>query len=205
MSFSQYRLSAERLYLGERQRGALFKPTARTIPFSQITGALRVALGRTDIKACGTLEAASASSGALAAATEYLTYAPRDHSQGISKVPLTVEYLSAVSGFVFVLDVPDLPDAIDLTLGGMRSSGFGRCRLERTGPADVALGRGLLNTRLPLSELPTFGVTPVRPRYGYLFKPDVSREHGQYVLALFEDSLVDGPAFVRRKDTQHGR
>lgn len=201
MAFSQYRLTAERLYLGERQRGALFKPTARTIPYSQITGALRVALGRTDIKACGVLVGPSGQAAATTTPvrTEYLTYAPRDDVQGISKVPLTVEYLTDVEGTVFVRDVPALPNDLELTLGGMRSSGFGRCRLSRTGPADTTPSRGLLNTRLPLTELETFGVTPVRPRHGYLFKPDDSREHGQYVLALFEGSLVDGPAFAIEK------
>lgn len=195
MAFSTYKLTAERLYLGERQRGALFKPTIRTIPYSQITGALRVALGRSDLIACGCL---TPPRGQIVA-TEFLTYAPRDDVQGISKVPLTVEYLTDVVGEVFVRDAPDLPDELVIALGGMRSSGFGRCHLTRVGPAVATRVRGFLNTRLPLTELEAFGVTSVKPRHGYLFKPDDTREHGRYVLALFEGSLVDGPTFAVQK------
>lgn len=197
MKFWEYRLEADALYLGERPKGEIFKPCIRTIPFSQITGALNRAFGRRerDFKAAGYLV-----SHADHNQPRHLIYSPRERVGNYSKVPLQVEYLSQVLGKVFILAnaaAQDLPEKFGLHLGGMRSRGFGRCRLTRINEhVHERPETGRLMTRIPISELDAFGITEVVPRYGYLFLPTPKTLTGFYVKALFEKSVVQGPSFL---------
>ena len=197
MDFLEYELRSEALVMGERIKGALFRPCARTIRYSQITGALRRRFDGDDLHAAGCLVAAPGYN-----LSEVLLYAPRDRLTALSKIPLQVEFLRNVLGKVYLPATPAaqrLPRDFEITLGALISRGFGVCTLHQCRVIDgQQRERGLLNTRIPLEHAPTFGIAEVRaPRYGYLFNP-TSAHGGVYVLSLFEGSVVSAPVFLLR-------
>jgi hypothetical protein len=199
MEFVEYHLTSESLYLGERAKGGIFKPCLKTIPFSQISGALNVKFGPADFKAVGYLSGDSGYNN-----IEYLIYAPKDKISGISKLPLQIEFLANVSAKVFILKNKDsevLPEEFEITIGGLKSKGFGACRLKKIGGLDASkVTRGNLNVRIPLDEKDSFNIKNIlRPVYGYLFNPIPKTLTGNYVLSLFEGSEVIAPMFVLRR------
>jgi len=200
-----YKITAEALYLGERPKGNIFKPCIRTIPFSQISGALNRAFGSTSIKAVGCLTEHPDCN-----QTQYLTYSPRDRGSDISKVPLQVEFLVNVLGKVYVLRNEDssvLPDRLGISMGGLRSKGFGSCLLVKEREIEgTEVAPGLLNVRIPMEETESFNIRSIlRPVYGYLFKPLPNAFTGSYVLSLFEGSVVVAPKFLMRSNGRaHG-
>lgn len=200
VDFLDYELTARALYLGERAKGNLFKPCLRTIPYSAISGALNRHFGNSTtgdrIKAVGFLEQRVGSNRA-----GLLTYSPRDRVAKVSKIPLQVEFLADVVGIVLVVaseSAQRLPEKFGLTLGGMRSHGFGDARLEfRAKRAGGDPRLGLLRVRLPEAEAPAFGIVKVQtPVYGYLFEPTPGAFTGVYVRSLFEGSRVVGPGLL---------
>jgi len=203
MDFLIYELTAAALHLGERAKGNLFKPCLRTIPLTAITGALRRHFGTVDqeqggvgIKAVGFLDAALNRN-----RVEILTYSPRDRVREVSKIPLQVEFLTDVLATVLVVAsdaASRLPERFELTLGGLRSHGFGRAHLRFLEKQPAGSPRpGVLRVRLPEEETTTFGIVRVQaPVYGYLFKPTPGAHPGLYVRSLFEGSQVVGPKLL---------
>lgn len=199
MEFVEYHLTSESLYLGERAKGGIFKPCLKTIPFSQISGALNAKFGPGDFKAVGYLSGDSGYNN-----TEYMTYAPKDRNSGISKLPLQVEILTNVSAKVFLLknkDTEGLPDEFEITIGGLKSKGFGACRLKKIKVLDASkVTRGNLNVRIPVDEKDFFNIKNIiKPMYGYLFKKKPDTYTGDYVISLFEGSEVIAPTFLLRR------
>ena len=199
MSFIEYTLQADSLYIGERMKGNIFKPCIKTIPYSQISGALNTKFGKNDFKAVGILNTDSEFN-----KINYLIYSPRDRNSGISKIPLQVEYLSNVSGRVFIFENEasnNLPQECQIFLGGLKSKGFGRCILTYSKRiTDITPREWILNIRLPIVEKDTFNIRKIAvPVYGYLFKPVPNTFTGNYVLSLFEGSKVIAPSFLLRR------
>ena len=192
MEFIEYELKSDMLCMGERIKKGQFRPTVTTIPYTQITGALKAIFGDKEIHAVGHLENYE---------KNYLTYSPRDRTLNTSKLPLYIEFLTNVQGRVYILieDFPD-EDEIEITMGALKSKGFGRCVLRRIGNIDeLGIMRGTLNTRIPEELKDIFVIKKIiKPRYGYLFKP-TSETSGVYVLSLFEGSEVVGPRFLLEK------
>lgn len=196
MKLLEFRLTSEALCLGERIKKGTFRPTVTTIPYSQITGALRTFFGGRNIHAVGCIDIFS---------KEYLTYSPKNYVTGFSKLPITVELLVDVKGRVYVLkneDSNNFPDAIQIFMGALRTRGLGCCHLTKIQEIEIDLSNresrkkhldvGLLNTRIPLEHLDKFAIQSRKPVYGYLFKP-TSMTSGMYVLSLFEESEVYAP------------
>ncbi len=211
MRFIEYILKSDALYLGERAKGNIFKPCIRTIPFSQISGALNAKFGSHVSQISGALNAKFGSHAAKAVGyliknpafnrTNYLTYSPRDRGFGISKLPLQVEYLMDVLGKVFVVEndfTAGFPDKFEIVMGGLRSKGFGVCNMEKVQLlSGNEVAKGILNVRIPLEQKEYFSIRRVeRPIYGYLFKPVPASFTGNYVPALFEGSEVVAPKFL---------
>lgn len=194
MRFWEYRLTSPALCLGERLKAGLFRPCdSRTIRYSAITGALRQIVQ-------GEVHAAGYILQDPPPQVRHWIYGPRDRGAGVSKLPITVQYLANVEGRVYVLANGDRPPpSLEFSLGALKSHGLGRCRMELLGAIDPPTMRGWLLTRLPEEVAPLFGVTPVQPRFGYLFRPTSSTD-GVYVRSLFEDSLVEGPACLVKED-----
>ncbi len=187
------------LYLGERPKGTIFKPCIKTIPYSQISGALNSRFGISTAKAAGYLIDRVGYN-----KTSYLVYSPRDRYVGKSKVPLEVEFLADVVGKVFVLkdeNTQSFLNSFEISLGGLRSKGFGRCTLTRKSIIkESEPERGTLATRIPVKQSESFGIKNVlRPTYGYLFEPIPGTFTGNYVLSLFEGSEVIGPQFLLKR------
>ncbi len=201
IEFIKYRITAEALCLGERTKGGIFRPCVKTIPYSQITGALRTTLGLNNIHAVGYLYGDNAHN-----KVKYLTYSPRDRFLDKSKVPLCVEYLTNVYGYVFVVNHQELrkktPENFVIYMGGLKSKGFGRCKLEMVEVVKPSTSNvpKKLNVRVPLRCLKSFAIKRViKPIYGYLFKP-TSRNSGVYELSLFEESIVIAPEILLRTE-----
>lgn len=192
MEFIEYDLFSPALCLGERMKGALFRPCLKlAIPYSQITGALRRKFGG-EIHAAGYFIPGNGYN-----RVQQLVYSPRDRVQGISRLPLQAEFLADARGKIFVVkndDATSLPTEFEIFMGALISKGLGLCKLRRSRIiGKVHLTRGLLQTRLPCSEVQLFGVRNViAPVYGYLFKPS-SLIAGAYVLSIFEGSDVVAP------------
>lgn len=209
MKFIQYELTSDLLCMGERVKGGLVKPCVKTIPYSQISGALRRKFG---IKDLNTIHAV----GYLLEDREhnksdFLIYSPRDRALGLSKIPLQVEYLSDVLGKVFILEndfTRDFQEEITIQMGALISKGFGRCRLRKIGIHEVTeknKGIGLLNVRVPCKYIDIFSIEikDFKPVYGYLFEP-TSPTTGVYIKALFEGSKVRAPKFLINKEKHYG-
>jgi hypothetical protein len=201
--FWEYKLKAEILCLGERVKKATFRPSVRTIPSTQISGALRAVLGR-EVWAIGYFD----EDYLKAPKVRHMVHAPRDVATGVSKIPLIVEVLEDVRGRVFIEAWAEEPEAehqrIELVLGAFRSKGLGHCTLcYSPRPVDTDVRQGKLLSRLLEEEKEKVGIEEViKPLYGYLFKPDPDPAQyaigGHYVRALLEGSIVRGYAFIVR-------
>lgn len=209
MKFIEYELTSELLCMGERVKGGLVKPCARTIRYSQISGALR---RKFEVEDLNTIHAV----GHLVKDREhnkssFLIYSPRDRALELSKIPLQVEYLSDVLGKVFILEndfTRNFPDEIIIQMGGLISKGFGICRLRKTGTHEVTekdKDIGSLKARIPCKYLDIFGIKirDNKPVYGYLFEP-TSPTTGVYIKALFEGSKVRAPKFFIKQGETYG-
>lgn len=195
MRFYEYRLTSPALCLGERLKAGLFRPCdTRTIRYSAITGALRQHLPG-DIHAAGYILHDPLPQ------VRHWIYGPRDRGAGVSKLPITIQYLANVEGRVYVVAYEGQPPRqLELSLGALKSHGLGRCQLELLGEVDPPTVQGRLLTRLPEDVAPLFGVSAIQPRYGYLFRP-TSPTDGVYIRSLFEDSLVEGPACLVKEES----
>jgi len=195
MRFIEFDLYSDTLCMGERIKGGLFRPCAKTIRYSQISGALRKKFGAKEIHAAGYLVEGNGYN-----KIDYLIYSPRDKARAVSKVPLQVEFLTNVYGKVYALEndyTANLPQKFEILMGALISKGFGLCRLNKHKTIEVGSAKpGLLRTRIPLDKQETFGIKNIlKPVYGYLFEP-TSPTSGIYVLSLFEGSEVVAPEFL---------
>jgi len=198
MPFWEYELRAETLCLGERVKGGLFRPCdTHAIRYSAVTGAMRQHFGMDDLHAAGYFVEKGGHN-----LIAYLTYAPRDDAIGLSKLPLTIQFVANALGRVVVkTSAESLPEEFELSMGAMKSQGFGRCQFRRLGEADMQIVRGQLLTRLPVHRTDEFAVQRVvSPVYGYLFEL-TSFVSGEYVLSLFEGSQVYGPKCLVKEET----
>ncbi|MGB8657440.1 MAG: hypothetical protein WCE90_06595 [Candidatus Zixiibacteriota bacterium] len=208
MDFYEYRLTSDALCMGERMKAGIFRPCIKTIPYSQITGALQAKFGRDKkIHAVGCLVENS-----YLNQKEYYIYSPRDKVMGKSKVPLQMEYLTDVVGRVFILrneDTHESENDFEIYMGALKSKGFGKCHLVKTriwkeGEYKPKKFEGVLNVRIPLNKIENFGFSEkdIKSRvYGYLFEPPDPPilYGGQYVLSLFEGSEVVCPEFLKKE------
>jgi len=194
MRLWEYCLTSPALCLGERLKAGLFRPCdTRTIRYSAITGALRQLLP-------GEVHAAGYILQDPPPQVRHWVYGPRDRGGGVSKLPITVQFLANVEGRVYVLaDGVNPPAKLEFSLGALKSHGLGRCRMDLLGVREAPTVRGRLLTRLPEEVAPLFGMSPIQPRYGYLFRP-TSPTGGIYVRSLFEGSVVEGPACLVKED-----
>lgn len=236
MNFLKFSFSSDMLILGERFKKGQYRPVITTIPYSQITGALQAKFGNG--KYNGEAKQIHASGHFLFKdETEFrekhiktLTYSPRNRSIETSILPIYTEYLHDVKGEVYLKENEDVneilrqKEEISFWMGGLKSKGFGKCKLDFVGRIDASVDArdGELNSRLPLLKLgaadfeaekedieklveegkPTrflhdiFGIKRVKTaNFGYLFEP-TSETEGKYVLSLFEGSIVEAPGFL---------
>ncbi len=191
-TFLTYELWAEMLCLGERTKGALFRPCASVFSYCTITGALKAYFPE-----ISPLHAvARFTNGHQGNKRTVLSFSPRDRACGLSVVPLQIEYLADVHAKVFIArneTTLNLPRTFTISMGGMKSKGFGRCELQQK---DVVVCEnpqpGTLCVRIPQEPevLKVFGVRRLLlPIYGYLYRAS-SSVSGSYQRSLFEGTRL---------------
>ncbi len=190
MKFLSYDIIAELLILGERPKG-VFRPSVRTIPYSQVTGALRYYLNNNQLHAAGFFTKEPK--------IELMIFSPREEVSNISKIPMFIEVLKHPVGKVVISNygsVESLPSEFTISLGGMKSKGYGRCRLFNKNEIKIEESKGKLKTRIPISILPRFGITfkeKSKILYGYLPISQGFDNPPVYEKSIFEGSEVNGP------------
>ena len=163
MNFIEYTITSDMLCMGERIKKGQFRPTVTTIPYSQITGALKAVFGDKEIHAVGYFPFNNEQE-FRGKHTQILTYSPRDRAINTSIIPLYIEYLTDVEGKVFIAETKDIRDelesneSISIYMGAFKSKGFGSCTLKalkdrRTiSEEDLDIHEGILNTRIPIAK-----------------------------------------------------
>ncbi|CAD7774251.1 hypothetical protein FHEFKHOI_01535 [Candidatus Methanoperedenaceae archaeon GB50] len=159
MNFIEYTLTSDMLCMGERIKKGQFRPTVTTIPYSQITGALKAVFGDKDIHAVGYFPFEDEQE-FRRRHVQILTYSPRDRAINTSIIPLYIEYLGDVKGRVFIAVTDGIRDdfkneSISIYMGAFKSKGFGGCTLKKCreiGEEDLEIREGLLNTRIPIAK-----------------------------------------------------
>jgi len=201
MEYIHYTFKSETLCIGERIKKGTFRPMVMTIPYTTITGALRTYFGGGEIHAVGWIESYDSK--------DYLTYSPRDRRTGVSKIPISLEFLVNVKGHIYILnnkETEKIPGRFELRLGALRVKGLGYTQFIKNDVVEVdenQLEYGELNTRIPLEHIDKFLIKPIKPIYGYLLKP-VSLSKAVYVKSLFEGSEVFAPWFLTKGGVAHG-
>jgi len=202
-----FELKTQAIAIGERIKGGTFRPCIETIPTSTLKGSFRDCFGLTDALAIGFFRDNSYQK-------DIFTYAPFDTFLGTSKLPISLEYLKpANSTKAVIADIyavkngttesitKDAPK--EISLGALKSKGFGRCELRYMGEVKPNLKVGYLKGRLLEEECGTFGISKViKQCYGYLFYP-TSEVSGVYKRALFEGSIIEGPEILIKEEYKY--
>jgi len=205
--FLHFELKTKALAIGERIKGGTFRPCIETIPTSTLKGSFRDHFGLEDVLAIGFLREGTYQK-------DIFTYAPFDAFLGTAKLPISLEYLKpaydtkAVEADIYVVKneavkllIKDAPT--EISLGALKSKGFGRCELRYIGEIKPNLKVGYLKGRLLENECNVFGITKViKPCYGYLFYP-TSEVSGVYKRALFEGSIIEGPEILIKEEYKY--
>jgi len=205
--FLHFELKTKALAIGERIKGGTFRPCIETIPTSTLKGSFRDHFGLEDVLAIGFFREDTYQK-------DIFSYAPFDAFLGTAKLPISLEYLKpaydtkAVEADIYVVKneavkllVKDAPT--EISLGALKSKGFGRCELRYIGEIKPNLKVGYMKGRLLKDECNVFGITKViKPCYGYLFYP-TSEVSGVYKRALFEGSIIEGPEILIKEEYKY--
>jgi len=196
-SFLHFEVNAQAIAIGERIKGGTYRPCIESIPTSTLKGFFRDHFGLTDALAIGFFRDGTYQK-------DIFTYAPFDTFLGTAKLPISLEYLKpANSTKAVIADIYAVKNGTtklitkaaptEISLGALKSKGFGRCELRYMGEVKPNLKVGYLKGRLLEEECSAFGISKViKQYYGYLFYP-TSEVSGVYKRALFEGSIIEGP------------
>ncbi len=212
--FLKLRLTIKAVAIGERVKRGTFRPCVETLPTSTMMGCLREHFGLEDVVAIGFFDHNTYQK-------KLFTYAPFDAAIGTAKLPLTIEYLAPAKGrqeivaAVYVAATEQTRRVFanqvshTVTIGALRSKGFGQCQLWFESEIQPERRVGYLRGNLRESDAPAFGIDVqrdvIRPCYGYLFRPDGYRIGGQYERALFAETILEGPDFLIGKEYPYDR
>ena len=206
-TFLHFELKTQALAIGERIKGGTFRPCIETIPTSTIKGSFRDHFGLIDALAIGFFREGTYEK-------DNFTYAPFDAFLGTAKLPISLEYLKpkngtkAVEADIYVVkngttEFLTKVTPTEISLGALKSKGFGRCELRYIGEVKTDLKVGYLKGRLLEEECGAFGITKViKPCYGNLFYP-TSEVSGMYKRALFEGSIIEGPEILIKEEYKY--
>jgi hypothetical protein len=198
--FLKFELKTQALAIGERVKSGTFRPCIETIPTSTLKGSFRDYFGLENALAIGFFQEGTYE-------RDIFTYAPVDAFLGTAKLLISLEYLKPANGTKAVIaDIYVVKNGMtetlskitptEISLGALKSKGFGRCELRYIGEIKPNLKVGYSKGRLLEEECGAFGVTKViKPCYGYLFYP-TSEVSGMYKRALFEGSIIEGPEIL---------
>ena len=199
-------LEIESVIIGERFKGGTFRPCQDTIPSSTIEGALKHYFG-VEVPAVGFFEENTYE-------FDEFTYSVRDKFLNVSKMPITTAYLRPRGVYRKIkakIYIPysrgvglknELKDA-EFQIGALKSKGFGKSKIVEVKEIESEIKQGILKVKVFEEEVGEFGIEPISPVYGYLFKPDKFSIGGIYKRALFPGSLVKAPEVLLREVTYY--
>ena len=199
-TFIHFELKTQAIAIGERIKGGTFRPCIENIPTSTLKGAFKRHFGLKDVSAIGFFRKDSFNK-------SIFTYAPFDTLLETAKLPISMEYLKPKRSFSTVIaDVYIVKNGITdkliksiptyITLGALKSKGFGKCEVKYIDEVKTRIKIGYLKGRLLEEECINFGIAKViKPCYGYLFYP-TSEASGIFKKALFEGSIIEGPEIL---------
>lgn len=199
-TFLHFELKTQAIAIGERIKGGTFRPCIENIPTSTLKGSFKDHFGLANALAIGFFREDTYQK-------DIFTYAPFDTFLGTAKLPISLGYLKPSNGTrAIIADIYAVKNGTtesiskatptEISLGALKSKGFGRCELRYIQEVKTNLKIGYLKGRLLEEECNTFGITKViKPCYGYLFYP-TSEVSGVYKRALFEGSIIEGPGIL---------
>ncbi len=206
-TFLHFEVNTEAIAIGERIKGGTYRPCIETIPTSTLKGSFRDYFGLTDTLAIGFFREGTYEK-------DTFTYAPFDTFLGTAKLPISLEYLKPANGTKAVIadiyavkmgttEFLTKAAPTEISLGALKSKGFGRCELRYIGEVKPYLKIGYLKGRFIEEECAAFGIAKViKPCYGYLFYP-TSEVSGVYKRALFEGSIIEGPEILIKEEYKY--
>ena len=194
------------IIIGERFKGGIFRPCQTTIPSSAIEGALKHYFG-VKVPAVGFFEENTYE-------FDEFTYSVRDKFLNISKMPITTAYLKPknahrkIKAKVYIpynnrVNLKDELKSAEFQIGALKSKGFGKSKIVEVNEIESEIKQGILKVKVFEGEAEKFGIEPISPVYGYLFKPDKFSIGGIYKRALFPGSLVKAPEVLLREVTYY--
>jgi len=212
--FLKLRLATQSVAIGERVKKGTFRPCVETLPTSTLMGCFREHFGLIDVVAIGFFDRKTYQK-------KLFTYAPFDAAISTAKLPIILEYLAPkeghreVTGEVYIADTKETHHIFAdeqtqiVTLGALRSKGFGKCRLDFEAAVQPVRKVGYIRGNLRENDAPAFGIDLKRdlicPHYGYLFRPDADRIGGKYELALLIGTILEGPDFMIGEEYTYDR
>ncbi|MBS4060362.1 MAG: hypothetical protein KG029_08190 [Bacteroidetes bacterium] len=194
-------LDIDSIIIGERVKGGIYRPCLETIPSSTVQGAFKYALG-IDVRGVGFFEAGTYE-------IRDFTYSVKDKFFEIAKMPFTSSCLypsgrENIKAVIYLIQNGSTDknnfQNLTLTIGALKSKGFGKARVVNVEEIESEIKQGLLNARVLASEASLFGITVLSPIYGYLFYVE-NPFSGIYKRALFEESLVTAPEVFLKEAT----
>jgi len=200
-------LEIDSIIIGERFKGGVFRPCQETIPSSTIEGALKHYFD-IEVPAVGFFLKNTYK-------LSELTYSIRDRFFNTSKLPITTFCLVPKDGAygkieakVYIpskkgTNLKDKLEGAEFRMGALKSKGFGKTKVVKVEEIESKIKQGILKVKLFEDETKDFGIKPISPLYGYLFKPDNFSIGGKYKRALFPGSLVIGPKVFLKEETYY--
>lgn len=194
-------LDIDSIIIGERVKGGIYRPCLETIPSSTVEGAFKHALG-IDVQGVGFFKAGTYE-------IRDFTYSVKDKYLEVAKMPFTSSCLypsgrEKIKAVIYLAKNDSIDKSIfqslRLTIGALKSKGFGKANVINIEEIESEIKQGLLNVRVLVSEASAFGIKPLSPVYGYLFCPK-NPISGTYKNALFEGSLVKAPEVFLKEVT----
>lgn len=198
--------------IGERFKGGTFRPCQTTIPSSTIEGALKHYFG-VEVPAVGYFAKDKKNKENTYEFDEF-TYSVRDKFLNVSKMPITTAYLKPkgihrkIKAKVYIPynsgdNLKDELKGAEFQIGALKSKGFGKSKIVEVNEIKSEIKQGILKVKVFEGEAGEFGIEPISPVYGYLFKPDKFSIGGIYKRALFPGSLVKAPEVLLREVTYY--
>ncbi len=198
--------------IGERFKGGTFRPCQTTIPSSTIEGALRHYFG-VEVPAVGYFAKDEKNKGNTYEFDEF-TYSVRDKFLNVSRMPITTVYLrprgknGKIEAKVYIpydkgVSLKDELIGAEFQIGALKSKGFGKSKIIGVNEIESEIKQGILKVKVFEGEAGEFGIEPISPVYGYLFKPDKFSIGGIYKRALFPGSLVKAPEVLLKEVTYY--
>ncbi|MCD6219997.1 hypothetical protein J7K43_06410 [Candidatus Calescamantes bacterium] len=205
-------LGIDSIIIGERFKGGTFRPSQDTIPSSTIEGALKHYFG-VEVPAVGFFEENTYNEESSYEFDEF-TYSVRDKFLNVSRMPITTVYLrpkeknGKIEAKVYIpydigVSLKNELIGTEFQLGALKSKGFGKSKIVEAKEVESKVNQGILKVKVFEEETEEFGIEPISPIYGYLFKPDKFSIGGIYKRALFPGSLVKAPEVLLKEVTYY--